>query len=407
MDFFAKIGSWFSSGLRRMVGMQYNAPTTNGETAEPVTFDSAMQITTVWACVKLLAETVSSLPLTIYKVTENGRKVDENHPLSLLFNRKPNRYQTRVEFFESVILNLVTSGNGFCLIDRLGDRITSLMPLMSAQMEVELLRNGSIVYKYTSGQETIIYPESRIWHLKLMGNGIVGMSPLQYHAKSLGIAQAAESAVTKILKNGGKRSGVFKIDKWVTPDQREILRASYNSLVEGDERLLILEGGTSFDPIALSPQDIELLESRKFQKSELCGIFGVPSIMINDTSSSTVWGSGISQIVEGFYKLALRPLIEKIEVSILCNLMTASEASKRETEFDFNALTRSDLKTRFDSYRIGIYGGFMKPNEARRMEGWEDADGGDLLFMQGANVSLEDIANGIGKDNNIGGNNGN
>jgi len=394
MDFFAKIGSWFSSGLRRMVGMQYNAPAMNGETAEPVNFDSAMQITTVWACVKLLAETVSSLPLTIYKVTENGRKVDENHPLSLLFSRKPNRYQTRVEFFESVILNLVTSGNGFCLIDRLGDRITSLMPLMSAQMEVELLRNGSIVYKYTSGEETTIYPESRIWHLKLMGNGIVGMSPLDYQRKSLGIAQATESAVTKVFKNGGKRSGVFKIDKWVTPDQRQILRESYNTLVEGDERLLILEGGTTFDPISLSPQDIELLESRKFQIGELCRAFGVPSIMINDTSSSTVWGSGISQIVEGFYKLTLRPLMEKIEASIMCNLMTASEASRREVVFDFNALTRSDLKTRMETYRIGVYAGVFSVNECRLQEGLSTVPYGDVLITQGANVSLEAVANG-------------
>ena len=393
MEFFSRIGDFFTQGLRRVFGYQQTSPHIDANTAEPVTFDSAMQISTVWACVKLLSETISSLPLTIYKVNENGRKKDKNHPLTLLFDRKPNRYQTKVEFFETVILNLVTSGNAYCYIERLGDRIVSIMPLMSAQMEVELLRNGSIVYKYTQGEEISIFAESSIWHIKLLGNGITGLSPLAYQRKTLGIAQASETAVTNILKNGGRRSGVLKLDKWVTQEQRNILKESYKNLAEGGERLMILEGGADFDPIALSPQDIELLESRKFQIGEICKWYGIPSIMINDTSSSTVWGSGIEQIVQGFYKLSLRPLMEKIEASIICNLMTANEGSSREVEFDFEALTRSDMKSRYESYRIGIYGGFLTPNEVRLQEGKEPKVGGDELFMQGANMAIEDIVN--------------
>jgi HK97 family phage portal protein len=162
---------------------------------------------------------------------------------------------------------------------------------------------------------------------------------------------------------------------------------------------MVLEGGLKFDAVSLTPQDIELLESRKFQISEIARWYGVPSVMINDTTGGTVWGSGIEQIVSGFYKVTLRPLLEKIEHSILNNLMSASDSLKHEIEFDFNALTRSDLKTRYDSYRIGIYGGFLKPNEARRMEGMEDADGGDVLVMQGANVPLTSLDNPTGDNN--------
>ena len=398
MNPFTRIGSWMQEGLRRIVGIQYAQPTSYSEqSATPVTFDSALQLSAVWACVKLIAETVSSLPLTIYKVDENGRKVAKNHPLTLLFNGKVNRYQTKVEFFETVLLNLLTTGNAYCFIQRVGNRIVGLLPLMSADMEVTLLADGTVVYTYTTDIGVDVYSPESIWHLKLMGNGVIGLSPLAYQRNTLGIAQAAEAAVTKIYRNGAKPSGVLSMDKFLTNEQRDLVREKFYTLSAGQEdRLMVLEGGMKFDAISLSPQDIELLASRQFQISEICRWYGVPSVMINDTSSTTVWGSGIEQIVSGFYKLTLRPLMEKVEASILVNLMLPSESQRYEVEFDFNALTRSDLKTRFDSYRIGIYGGFLKPNEARRLEGMADAEGGDELYMQGANVRLtgiEDINN--------------
>jgi HK97 family phage portal protein len=265
---------------------------------------------------------------------------------------------------------------------------------MSADMEVTLLRDGSVVYEYQNDSSVSVYSEASIWHLKLFGNGIIGLSPLAYQRNTLGIAQAAESAVNKIYRNGAKPSGVLTMDKFLNQEQRELVREKFYSLATGSEdRLMVLEGGMKFDAISLSPQDIELLESRRFQISEICRWYGVPSVMVNDTTGSTVWGSGIEQIVSGFYKLTLRPIIEKIEASILANLMTPSEARKYTVEFDFNALTRSDLKTRYESYRVGIYGGFITPNEVRLMEGLPTKEGGDSLFMQGANMRLEDIEN--------------
>lgn len=395
MNIFTRIGSWMQDGLRRLAGIQYGIPSSYAEqSASPVTFDSAMQLSAVWACVKLIAETISSLPLTVYRKTDSGRKEAVNHPLSIMFSGKVNRYQTKVEFFETVLLNLLTTGNAYCYIQRVGDRIVGLLPLMSADMETTLLLDGSIVYNHTTDLGMTAYAEKSIWHLKLMGNGVIGLSPLAYQRNTLGIAQAAESAVTKIYRNGAKPSGVLSMDKFLTSEQRELVRQKFYTLSAGQEdRLMVLEGGMKFDAISLSPQDIELLASRQFQISEICRWYGVPSVMINDTSSSTVWGSGIEQIVSGFYKLTLRPLMEKIEASILVNLMSPSELGKYEIEFDFNALTRSDLKTRFDSYRVGIYGGFLKPNEARRLEGMPDAEGGDNLYMQGANMKLTDIEN--------------
>lgn len=401
MNPFTRLGSWMRDGLRRVVGIQYPQPSGYSDaSASPVTFDSAMQLSAVWACIKLISETISSLPLTVYETSPNGRKVAANHPLNIMFSGKVNRYQTKVEFFETVFLNLLTNGNAYCLIQRVGGRIVGLLPLMSADMEVTLNLDGSLVYSYTTGTGITKYTEKDIWHVKLFGNCIIGLSPLAYQRNTLGIAQAAEGAVTKIYKNGAKPSGVLSMDKFLSPEQRQQARESFNGLTSGsDERLLVLEGGLKFEAISLSPQDIELLSSRQFQISEICRFYGVPSVMINDTSSTTVWGSGIEQIVSGFYKLTLRPLMEKVEASIISNLMEVGDGAKYEVEFSFDALLRSDLKTRNEAHRVAIYAGYKTVNEVRLEEGLPAVDYGNTLITQGANVSLEAVVNGLNTNN--------
>jgi HK97 family phage portal protein len=142
----------------------------------------------------------------------------------------------------------------------------------------------------------------------------------------------------------------------------------------------VLESGMKFDSISLSPQDIELLSSRKFQIEEICRWFGVPSVLVNDTGGATAWGSGIEQIVSGFYKLNLRPYLERIEASVNYGLLSKEESEIYELEFDFEGLLRSDFKSRVDAYRTAIAGSVMTPNEARKLEGLPILDGGDILF---------------------------
>jgi len=167
---------------------------------------------------------------------------------------------------------------------------------------------------------------------------------------------------------------------------------------------LVLEMGMKFDPISMSPQDIELLASRKFQLEEICRWFGVPSVLVNDTSGSTTWGSGIEQLVQGFYKLNLRPYLERIEASIEANLFTESEQREYEAEFDFEGLLRSDLKSRLEGYRTAIAGSILTPNEVRRIEGWSEMQGGNSLLSQINMDSLEHLvlkpepADAIGSD---------
>lgn len=385
MNFWQSMWSWLGGNTsQRNAGVQYPSPTYEAAAAVSVTEDTAMQLSSVWACVRLLAETVASLPVNTYKKLPNGdRELAPDFYFAKLMARKVNRYQTKQEFFETMMLNLALHGNAYAKITRVGGQIRSLMPLMSAQVTPSLLLDGSIVYQYEADGNVDVYSSDSIWHVKLYGNGIVGKSPLAFGRNIIGIAQAADTAVTQIYTNGGKRSGVLSLDRLLTPEQRDQVRANFSTLTTGTaDRLLVLEMGMKFDPVAMSPQDIELLSSRKFQLEEICRWFGVPSVMVNDTSGSTTWGSGIEQIVSGFYKLNLRPYLERFESSISVNLFTEEESNQYEFEFDFEGLLRSDVKSRLEAYKMAVNGTIMTPNEVRRMEGLPRMEGGDNLLAQ-------------------------
>lgn len=390
MSLFSSFNIWVT-GLRRNQGIQVAGPTTpTSAPAAPVTFDSAMGISAVWACVKLLAETTATLPFRLYKLNDKGRKVAVNHPLSILFSGKVNRYQNLIEFLETVMLNLVTSGNAYVLKIYTGDILTSLLPLMSTQVELTMLSDGTLVYTYTHDGGVQVITPANMWHIKLMGNGVIGLSPIDYQRNTVGIAIAAEGAVTKIYRNGAKPSGVLSMDRMLTPKQRTEIRANFATLTASeDDRLMVLEGGMKFAQVSLSPQDIELLDSRKYQISEICRWYGVPSVLVNDANGTSVWGSGIEQIMEAFYRLTLRPMLEKIELSAKINLLAPGERDRYQFEFDLSALLRSSDKARFEKYRIGITSSIMTPNEARAEENLDPLEGGDKLFIQGAMVPIE------------------
>lgn len=372
------------NGTARNIGDQTPGPSGYGTPAAvEVTEESALQLSAVWACVRLLAETVATLPVTVYRKTENGREIAEDHWLSKLMARKVNRYQTRIEFFETMMLNLVLHGNCYAKITRIGGQIRSILPMMSSQIEVKLLPDGSIVYLYSADGNVDALSAESVWHVKLYGNGIIGKSPLAFGRNMLGIAQAAEDAVTKIYANGGKRSGVLSFDRLLTTEQRAAVREKFGSLTTGtDERLLVLEQGVKFDAVSMSPQDIELLSSRKHQTDQIARWFGVPSILINQNEGTTTLGSSAAEIISTFYKINLRPYLERFESSVSTNLFTQAESEEFEFEFDFEGLLRSDIKSRFEGYRTAVAGTILTPNEVRRIEGWPRVEGGDSLLSQ-------------------------
>lgn len=378
-------GLWNSNSTRDSAGDQITTPSSNpiGSTI-PITEDVALQISTVWAAVKLLSEAVGSLPLSVYEVDGDSRK-KANTDLYTILHDQPNSRMTSIEFREAMMLNLCLQGNCYARIERIGSRIIALWPLSASQMNPVVMEDGSLVYEYTRDNVTIVYAKESILHIKLFGNGTVGMSPLSYAANSVGMAASAESYSQKFFKNGGKPSGVLTLDKLLTPEQRTILRGTFKDMVEGpenDHRMMLLEAGMQYQQIQMKPEDMQMLETRRFQVEDIARFFGVPSILLNDTSATTNWGSGIEQIMLGFYTLNLKPYLTRWEQAMTSALLTPAERRKYEIEFNFDGLLRADSKTRSEFYRTMTQNGIMTVNEARKKERLPPEPGGDKLTVQ-------------------------
>lgn len=394
MSVWTSITSWFGlAPAEPKRGRQY-ASTVAGATAKPVTFDTAMTVSAVFACIRLLAETVSSLPLNMYKLdSEGNRTLDSQHELIKLLKYRPNRRQTRIEFFEQLMLNLVSSGNAYILRGYIGKRLVSLQVLNSGSVEPELLANGDLIYHWQQQDGTRKkLTEAEVWHVRLFGNGLVGLSPLSHAKKSIGVALAGDDKITHLMSNGAKPTGVLLAQNWPNKEQRDGLRTEMDGLINGDQtELAVLGGGMKFEAMSLTPEDLELLATRRFSLEEIARIFGVPSVLINDTSASTVWGSGIDSIINGFYKFDLRPYLEKLEISMVVNLLPRTEWESYELEFDADAILRANLKDRVEATSKQVLSGYMTPNEARKSEGRQPKPNGDQLLVPSNMTTIDKI----------------
>jgi len=361
-------------------------------TTRSVTPDTAMQISAVFACTRLLAETIAGLPLKFFERKAGGVLVPvEFHDLQNLMTTKPNRYQTYTEFMETLVYQLALHGNSYHRVDRnVKDQVISLMPYMTPQVRTILGEDGNITHEYYSGRNLGVYAEESMWHNKQFGNGVIGISTLEYARNCIGIAISCDERVSKMANNGFKPSGILMIDKKLNKEQRKTIRENYSDLVEGGEdSLRILEAGMTFTQTTMDPKDVQLLESRQFQTEDIARFFNVPSILINDTKATTGWGSGIEQLIIGFYKLGLSPYINRLQSSITTRLLPIAERKKIIPKYDLESLLSGDEKTRFETYKTAIQGGIKTPNECRNREGLEDKPGGDSLYVQQQMIPLE------------------
>lgn len=357
-------------------------PRSGFKTAKPVSFDTAMTLSAVFACIKILVESVATLPLQMFKLNTDGSRTQvKDHDLIRLLNNKPNRYQTRVEFFEQLMLNLV-AGNCFSKRDYIGKKMVSLQVINSGSVDLKLNANGDPIYECQINGKKVEYKENQIWHVKLFGTGLMGMSPIAYGAQSIGIGLAGNEKTTRLMSNGAKPTGALKTEKYLKKEQRDALRSELNILVNGDDgELPVLEGNMQFEKISLTPADLELIEVRKMSVEEACRFFGVPPILVYLTESSTMWGSGISEIVDGFYKFGLRPYLERIEESIRIHLLPREEWDDYEFEFKTKDLLRASYMQRITSNKDRILSGQSSPNEIRREEGDMPDPNGDFLLV--------------------------
>jgi len=393
-------------------GIQYTQPFVKVYERTPdIGIDGALQVSAVWASIELLSDNLASLPLFVYEreTSKNGHKtLARGTALWVLLHQTPNNMHTPMEFWQYMVMNYLLRGNAYARLIRnsLGE-VISMTPLSADQVEVERLTDNTIIYKYQFEGKIAIYSPDSILHWRDKGNGIVGMSRLDYMRSTVDVAISSQNHTANIFRKAAKRPGVFMVDKLLTPEQRDAIRKNYKGLVEGnDDDLLVLEAGAKFEPLNMTPADIQLLETRKYSVEDIARWFGIPSAMINDTEKTTTRGTGIDQLIQGFYKFRLRPMLESLEQCIELRVLTAPQRRKYSVEFSLDAILRGSLKDRLETGSKAVQNGLMTRNEWRQLENLPPMEGADVLTAQtnlaplnmlgavnGSTASIETIQN--------------
>lgn len=395
----ARMGAWFVGG--RLVtpesGSQTGPISAGGSVGESVISDErALQISTVWSCVRLISTVVSSLPLDVFETVDNNRsKVGLDNPLARLLRYSPNQFMTPVEFRECMTMQLCFYGNAYALIERNSqDDVVSLTPLHSVNMDVRL-EGKRIVYRYKRDGKYADFSQREIFHLKGFGfNGLVGLSPIAFACKSAGVAIAMEDNQRDFFANGSKSPKILKTGGPVlTKDQRTQLDENFKEIAGGPvkKRLWILEGGFEAMDIGVSPQDAEQMDARKFQVSELARFFGVPPHLVGDVEKSTSWGSGIEQQNLGFLQYTLTPYLTRWEQSLHRWIVKPADRGRLHAEHNLDGLLRGDSAARADYQTKMVNAGLRAINELRRIDNLPPLEGGDVATRQSQNVPITQL----------------
>ena len=373
--------------------------------------ETALKISAVYACVKVISETVASLPLNLLKELTNGdSEKAKQHPLFTLLKDAPNSEMSSFTYREMLMTNLLLWGNAYSLIKRnkLG-QIVELYPLKSKNMKVERdAVTKKIKYIYTNNKGiTTTYTPKQVLHIPAFSfDGVLGVSPITYAREAMGLALATEEFGARFFGNGARPGGVLEHPGVVKDPEK--LRDSWNKVYQGtanSHKVAVLEEGMKYHEIGMSPEDSQFLQTRSFQLTEICRIFRVPPHMIGDLSRSTF--SNIEHQSIDFVVHTIRPWLVRWEQAIARSLLTDEERTIYYAKFNVDGLMRGDFATRMNGYAIARQNGWMSANEIRALEDMNKIpkeQGGDLYLLNGNMISAI-AAGGAKNEINEGGNN--
>jgi len=349
--------------------------------------ETAMRTTAVYACVRVIAETIASLPLPLYKRLPRGKEKANYHPLYTVLHDMPNSEMTSFSFRETMMTHLLLWGNAYAQITKRGNKISELWPLHPAYVRIdrEPLTN-KLIYKYNGGAEEVIYSQEQILHISgLSFNGITGLSPISMARETIGLAQATEEFGSRFFSNGARPGGILQHPGIVKDPER--LRKSWEEVYKGvqnSHKIAVLEEGMQYKEIGIPPNDAQFLETRKFQLNEICRIFRVPPHLIGDLERATF--SNIEHQSIDFVVHTIRPWLVRWEQAIQKALIPEEERAIYFAKFTVDGLLRGDFKTRMDGYAVGRQNGWYSANDVREFEDLnpipEDM-GGDLYLVNG------------------------
>jgi len=375
--------------------------TTSGK---PVNERTAMQTTAVYACVRILAEAVASLPLHVYEYQDDGgKKLVHDHPLYYLLHDEPNPEMTSFVFRETLMSHLLIWGNAYAQIIRDGaGRVLGLYPLLPDKMDVQRDDRGNIYYVYSrNSDENPMFKEygdirlqaEDVLHIPGLGfDGLIGYSPIAMAKNAVGMTLACEEYGASFFANGANPGGVLE-HPGVLKDPSKV-RESWNSVYRGvnnAHKIAVLEEGMKYQQIGIPPEEAQFLETRKFQINEIARLYRIPPHMIGDLDKSSF--SNIEQQSLEFVKYTLDPWVIRWEQSLQRSLLLPGEKGKYFIKLNVDGLLRGDYQSRMNGYAVGRQNGWFSANDIREMENMNpipDEQGGNLYLINGAMTKLED-----------------
>ncbi len=375
--------------------------TTSGK---PVNERTAMQTTAVYACVRILAEAVASLPLHVYEYQDDGgKKLVYDHPLYYLLHDEPNPEMTSFVFRETLMSHLLIWGNAYAQIIRDGaGRVLGLYPLLPDKMEVQRDDKGNIYYVYSrNSDENPMFKEygniklkaEDVLHIPGLGfDGLIGYSPIAMAKNAVGMTLACEEYGASFFANGANPGGVLE-HPGVLKDPSKV-RESWNSVYRGvsnAHKIAVLEEGMKYQQIGIPPEEAQFLETRKFQINEIARLYRIPPHMVGDLDKSSF--SNIEQQSLEFVKYTLDPWVIRWEQSLQRSLLLPGEKGKYFIKLNVDGLLRGDYQSRMNGYAVGRQNGWFSANDIREMEDMNpipDEEGGNLYLINGAMTKLAD-----------------
>lgn len=397
----------------RTAGSAYAFYMGGSTSGKQVTERSAMQMTAVYSCVRILSEAVAGLPLHLYRYKEGGGKEKAiDLPLYRLMHDEPNPEMSSFVFRETLMTHLLLWGNAYAQIIRNGKgEVIALYPLMPNKMRVDRDENGNLYYEYihssdeadTMKNTTVRLTPYNVLHIPGLGfDGLVGYSPIAMAKNAIGMAIACEEYGAKFFANGAAPSGVLEHPGVIKDPQK--VREAWQSQFGGSQnanKIAVLEEGMKYTPISISPEQAQFLETRKFQINEIARIFRVPPHMVGDLEKSSF--SNIEQQSLEFVKYTLDPWVMRWEQSLSRALFTEEEKKTLFFKFNVEGLLRGDYQSRMNGYATARQNGWMSANDIRELENMDKISaeqGGDLYLINGSMLPMQNAGAYANKESN-------
>jgi HK97 family phage portal protein len=383
---------WIAASVLRLVpGLQIPRPNSNLQPDMPgASVDNALQLSAVWQAIEILSYAVGTLPLMVYSSADGKRTVARSSVLWQVLHTSPNRFMTAPDFMMTLCMNFFLRGNAYARIDRDGlGEVVSLWPMPSEQVTMEVQQDGSALYFYRVGNDLAVLAEDSVLHIRGVGNGLMGLGVLDFMRATVAEAAAAQSSMLRLFANANKPSGVLMVDRILSPEHRKQIRQNFAEMATGPmNRLYVLEADMKYQQLSLSPAEIQALEFRRLTTEDIARWLGVPVVLLNQ-ANVTSWGSGIEQLIEGFVKFKIGPVLKIFEASFAKHVLTPSQRARFTVEFNADALLRMSPKARYEMHASAVQNGLRTRNEARGYENDPPIAGGDGLTVQSNLLPIE------------------